>query len=115
MKPPSKNLMVWRGNTSEFAFRLKVDADTPFDLTGSTIVMSIVYKDGRVDLSSVDNKVLIADPSAGEFSVPISAELSRSIAPDNGQAQYEIERRIGDEQTTILYGVIRLEGGVNAD
>ncbi|WP_420408715.1 hypothetical protein [Hoeflea sp.] len=116
MSRAKKALTIWVGNTNEFRFRLKQNAETPLDLTGSTIVMTIVHGGDQIVLSSAAEEISIDDPTSGEFVVPISVEQSRSVQPSPGAGiQYEIERRIDGKQTTIIYGSISLAGGNNAD
>jgi hypothetical protein len=113
--PGKKQITVWKGNTFKMKVRFKVDADTPFDLTGSEIVMTVVHSNGTLELSSNTSGITLTDPVNGEVDFVMTAEETREMSHIHPYVRYEIERRINGEQTTLLYGRVDLTGGNNVD
>jgi hypothetical protein len=100
-----------RGNTEERVFRFlgRRDPRTPLDLTGSELVFRAEHPRGTL------RRVLMLDrPEAGEAALRLEPAETRSLPPGTFTA-FEIERRIGGRQTTLLIGLIRTMGGVNDD
>ena len=115
--PPQRQLNVWQGNSFALDLRLATidgNTKTPVDLTGSEIVFRAVWTGGSVRKSSTDNDGLeITDAEDGR--IRLSLTVSETRALPLGEVRYEIERRIGDEQTTILYGMLKTHGWANDD
>ena len=113
--PAKKDFKIWVGNDTILEFRLLQDSEVPLDLTGSEVAM--FFKQGTTlhTLSTTTGHITIDAPETGVFRVSIDRDFTRSIRSDYPIVQYEIERRIDDSQTTILYGNIKLEGGANDD
>jgi hypothetical protein len=115
MAPVKKTLSVWKGNTEAFGFRFKNADGSPFDLTGSRLVLTIradspITKDS--DVSGWD-----IDPANGEATVTLTAAETAALTDNlvQGGATYEIERFILSDQKTLLYGPITLAGGLNGN
>lgn len=116
MAPARKTLSLWRGNSKTFMFRLKQSDDTPVDLTGAKVVMTIVHEGGRIIASSDTDSGMIDDPVSGEVTVKLSAAVTRTICPSRiDGVRYELEIQTADEQRTLLAGKIEIEGGDNGD
>lgn len=114
--PSRSDIDVWKGNTLSRIFRLKSDATTPIDLTGSTFIFRVVDKSNElVRYSSADGDELgVPTPANGEVVLLMPVSDTR-LLPDGSVARYELERRVGSEQTTILYGMLNVEGWANDD
>lgn len=113
--PALYNLSIWVGNSTTFTFRLKQDLTTPLDLTTSSMIMTIAHDGNLIELNATSGNVEITDAVNGEFTVTMTALETRAIKSSSASVTYEIERRVGSEQTTVLYGSIALTGGANVD
>ncbi|QIG66712.1 DNA helicase loader protein [Rhizobium phage RHph_TM16] len=109
--PAKKTLTIWKGNTEAFSFRFKQDASTPFDLTGSRLVMTIRADTPIVKDSDISGWTINA--AAGEATVTLTAAETAAFTSQYVEPSYEIERFIGAEQKTLLYGPIEVTGGLN--
>lgn len=115
MKPGRYDLDVWIGNTTTLRFDFLAEDEVPFDLTGSELVLTIISDGSGIRKSSATGDILIPTPEDGTASLTITVAESRNLIARLGPARYEIERRIGDTQRTLLYGEVRLKGGINDD
>lgn len=115
MTPAQYTLRLWRGNTEPLAFRFKQANGDPFDLSGSTLILKIDFDSGVLIKSSAQGDWVIDDPASGEARVTLSAADTRSICGGVRPARFEIERHVGDEQRTLLFGKVVVEGGTNVD
>lgn len=109
--PAKYDLNFWLGNDAAPQFTFKDDTGALVDLTGSTLVFRAVKSDG---LELFRKELSIPTPSNGVGILNISAAETRTI-PLSSSVAYEIERRIGGQQTTLLFGNITTSGGVNDD
>lgn len=107
--PGQYNLDVWKGNTLSVTFGFKTDDTTPLDLTGSTLDFRAIWAGGEIR-----KNLTVATPANGEAVLALTVEETREL-PDGAIAKYEIERRIGGAQTTLVYGTIVATGWANAD
>ena len=110
MKPVHRNFNIWRGNSETLKFRLLASAGVPLDLTGSEVTM---YIDSAGELTT--HTATVVDPVTGEFSIFLSAAVTRALSTSAYVPKYEIERKIGQEQKTILHGNLLIGGGLSND
>jgi hypothetical protein len=116
MAPVKKDLRIWRGNDERLAFRLKDGAASPVDLTGSTINITLIHECGKLVLSAVDGGEAVTDPTEGIVIFDLTPAQTRSISPSPKLgARYELEMKTADEQRTLAYGKLIVEGGDNDD
>ena len=107
---------IRRGNTYERLFRFKDGAGNPVDLTGSEIIF--IAETDDLDHPQDDGGQWLADASAcygrgdPEIHTRRNPPLCRGPA---SQSRYEIERRIGGKEFTILSGCLIVVQGVNDD
>lgn len=106
-------LALRQGNSAAWTFRLFADAakTTRFDLAGSTLVFRAVWPGGTLR-KETPSGVVVATPANGEASVTLSAAETRSL-PAGRVARFEMERRIGAEQRTLVAGFLSVLEGVN--
>jgi len=104
------NISLWRGNseTIEFRFLDSSGAPDPVAVSGSTFIFIIVDQRGV----EIINKT--ATPVGAVVSISMSPTETRMV-PVGALCQYELERRIGTEQETWLYGQVIGMGGANDD
>jgi hypothetical protein len=110
--PASKDISIWRGNTETFPVEVKARAGATIvavNLTGSTLQFRAQWDGGSL-IKDLD----ITDAALGLAELRLTASETRSI-PQGSAARYEIERRVGSEQKTILYGRLVASGGLNLD
>lgn len=107
--PANYDLSIWKGNDFNVDFTFKNDA-SGFDLTGSELIFRATWKGNGELRQELD----ITDAEAGEASLTLTYSQTRTL-PSNKAVSYEIERRIGGLETTVLYGAVTVEGGVNDD
>lgn len=99
-------------------------AEEPFDLTGQTVVFrvlqgatEILRKDssGTVTLTNGTDRDGGASAVPNKITVPITVADSRTLEAAGAGLTYDLERRSGSEQRTILAGGIFVEPGANDD
>lgn len=115
MAPVKKPLSFWRGNTEALRFRFKQNATDPLDLTGSRFVLTIKHDGPDIVKDSDASGWDISTPTNGEATVSLSATETRSLSGAIAGVRYEIERFIGEEQKTLIYGDITIAGGIGTD
>lgn len=106
--PANYDLTIWRGNDFSRTFRFK-DGASAFNLTGSTLIWRAAWSDGEFEQT-----LAVATPSNGEAVLSLTPAQTRAL-PEGRSSSYEIERRIGGQETTLIYGAITVTGGVNDD
>lgn len=110
--PTNRNISVWRGNTETIPVQVKTKVagvSTAVNLTGSTLNFLAQWAGGSLA------KVLdITDEVLGLAELPLTAAETKSF-PASVAINYEIERRVGSSQRTILYGKVVANGGINSD
>ena len=112
--PGETNLSVRKGNTFQTTFRFKVGADTALDLTGSTLVFRAAWSGGEIRKTGPSSDFAIPTPTNGEATLTLTVAETRTI-PNGAIAKYEIERRVGSEQTTLLFGMMVVSEWINDD
>ena len=104
-----------RGNTYERVFCFKDGAGNPIDLTGSEIVFIAETVAGTILKTTADGSLQMPVPAAGEVTLKLTPEETRLFAVGKLRSRYEIERRVGGDEFTILSGCLFVVQGVNDD
>ncbi len=104
-----------RGNTYERLFLFKDGAGNPVDLTGSEIVFIAETATSTVRKTTADGTLQMPTPATGEVTLKLMPEETRLFAVGKLRSRYEIERRIGGDEFTILSGCLIVVQGVNDD
>ena len=116
---PTHNFTLKQGNSGTLEnsagidLSLKDENGDAVDLTGWEITFYARYGNDRLTLSSTDGDVSV-DAPAGAVRVPISVAHSRVFRAGTN-VRYEIERRKGADQRTIVEGVLHILEGINDD
>lgn len=108
--PANYDMTIWKGNDVEFQFHF-MDGTANFDLTGSTLIFRATWAGTGELRQELD---LDADPTTGLATLSLSHTQTRTLSSTK-TVSYEIERRIGGAETTLLYGGLTVSGGVNDD
>ena len=104
-----------RGNSFRRVFRFR-DADGDLvDLTGSVLVFVAEAGTARVRKSTEDGTLAMPDPAVGEVTLNLTPAETRLFPVGRLRARYEIERRVGDEETTLVSGFLAVMDGINDD
>lgn len=114
--PAQKNLSVWKGNTFKLPLTISTlsnGVSTPMDLTGSSLVFRSIWSGGSLRKATGDSGFSIVSAAAGTALLSLTVAETRTLP--NGNVKYEIERRVGSEQTTILFGELNCREWVNDD
>ena len=106
---------IRRGNTFERVFRFKDSDGDAVDLTGSVMVASIVSGSVTIRKSTADGGLLMPTPTNGEITLRLTPTETRQLEVGKLRTRYEIERRIGGNETTILAGCMTVTEGINND
>jgi hypothetical protein len=106
MAPRPLELEIWSGNTFRQKFGFQSNG-APFDLTGSKLVFRAVYGTTTVRKAT--------DDDGGEVELFFSVAETRAFPEGAPAMRYEIERWIGDDQISLLYGSIKVTKWVNDD
>jgi hypothetical protein len=106
---------VRRGNTYERLFLFKDGAGNPVDLTGSEIVFISETGASTIRKTTADGSLQMPSPATGEVTLKLTPEETRLFAVGKLRSRYEIERRIGGDEFTILSGCLIVIQGVNDD
>jgi hypothetical protein len=104
-----------RGNTYERLFRFKDGAGDPVDLTGSEIIFIAETEISPIRKTTADGSLQMSMPAMGEVTLKLTPEETRLFAVGRLRSRYEIERRIGGDEFTILSGCLIVVQGVNDD
>lgn len=110
------NLVTRQGNTEEIRFTL-MNGEDLFDPTGSEFYFRCESHNGSVviEINTVDDpSVMFVDDLTSVLTLKFTKANTRlmSVGATNF---YEIERRIGDSERTIIEGTITVGKGRNAD
>ncbi len=104
-----------RGNSFRRTFRFKDAGGDPVDLTGSVLVFVAEAGSIRIRKSTEDGSLEMPVPSDGEITLSLTPAETRQLPAGRLKARYEIERRIGAEETTLVSGCITVMDGINDD
>ena len=104
-----------RGNSFRRLFRFKDSDGEAVDLTGSVLVFVVEADATRIRKSTADGSLAMPDPAAGEIILTLTPAETRQLPAGRLKTHYEIERRIGDEETTLAAGCITVMDGINDD
>lgn len=116
MEPGRYDWKIWRGNSEEVTFKFWQDRakTTPLDLTGSELHFKLTHGGGEIVKSSVAAS-LVVNALAGEVAVELTPAETRAITTTTFVPVYELERRIGGKQKTLIWGEVKSTGGRNND
>jgi hypothetical protein len=110
MNPARRDIPIWRGNSETFSVHLKSSAGTDTNLNGETVNFVIESDDVFTTIPATITSAL-----TGEFTVFISAAVTKDLTAKNHMPNYEIQRVKGAEIKTVMYGNLLVKGGVNHD
>jgi hypothetical protein len=115
--PAQQALSIWKGNTVSFPIRIQTRNGatlTPVDLSGSVLVFRASWPGGSLRKEEAEQGFAITSAPQGEATLAFTIEETRRL-PVGSVVRYEIERRIGATQTTLLYGELKVSEWVNDD
>ena len=104
-----------RGNSFRRTFRFKDGDGAPVDLMGSTLTFVAAGNGATIRKSTGDGSLLMPDPTSGEITLHLTPAETRLLPVGRLKTRYEIERRIGTEETTLVSGCITVMDGINDD
>ena len=104
-----------RGNSFRRTFRFKDGGGDPLDLTGSVMTFVAAGDGATIRRSTGDGSLLMPDPASGEVMLYLTPAETRLLPVGRLKTRYEIERRIGTEETTLVSGCITVMDGINDD
>jgi len=104
-----------RGNTYERLIRFKDGAGNPVDLTGSEIIFIAETTTSSLRKTTADNSLQMPTPTTGEVTLKLTPAETRLLAVGRLRSRYEIERRVGGDEFTIMSGCLIVVQGVNDD
>ena len=107
--PANYDMTIWKGNDVEFQFHF-MDGSANFDLTGSTLIWRATWAGSGELRQELD----IDSATGGTATLSLTHTQTRTLSSSK-VVSYEIERRIGGAETTLLYGTVTVSGGVNDD
>ena len=106
---------VRRGNSYVRTFRFKDGAEQLVDFTGSEIVFIAETATSTIRKSTADGTLQMPVPPSGEITLKLTPEETRLFAVGRLRSRYEIERRIGGTEETLVSGCLVVEEGLNDD
>lgn len=98
--------------------------EEPFDMTGQTVVFRIrrgtteVLRKSTADSITLTEGTNLTGAASGvnnKIIVPITVAESRTIAAAGQRLTYDLERRQGSNQRTLLSGSVFVQPGANDD
>jgi hypothetical protein len=104
-----------RGNSYERTFRFKDGAGQVVDLAGSEIVFIAETASSTIRKTTADGSLLMPSPALGEVTLKLTPAETRLFAIGRLRSRYEIERRIGGSEETLVSGCVVVEEGINDD
>jgi peptidoglycan hydrolase-like protein with peptidoglycan-binding domain len=108
MKPPYRDINLWRGNSETLTFRLRDASGVAYDLTGDVLKMFIESDEVVTEIVAT-----VTDALVGEFQVHITSAITKTITAKTHQANYEIVRFFEAEEKTVLHGNLLMAGSIN--
>jgi hypothetical protein len=115
MTAPHDLTGIRRGNSYERLFRFKDGAGNPVDLTGAEIIFIAETTSSILRKTTANDSLQMPAPINGEVILKLSPAETRLLAVGRLRSRYEIERRIGGDEFTILSGCLIVVQGVNDD
>lgn len=115
--PDVKNVRIWRGNSGTvdnsagLVASFCTEDGSLLDFTGDSFYFLARNLQGKE--LAISDAITVDIPTA-TVTVPITVAQSRTFET-NDHVTYELERRNGQTQRTILTGALSIEGGINAD
>lgn len=106
---------VRRGNSYERLFRFKDGGGQVVDLTGSVLVFTAETAASTIRKSTADATLMMPVPASGEVTLKLTPEETRLFAVGRLRSRYEIERRLGGNEETLVSGCLIVEEGLNDD
>jgi hypothetical protein len=106
---------VRRGNSFERMFRFKDSVGQAIDLTGSVLVFIAETATSLIRKSTSDGTLLMTVPASGEITLKLTPAETRKFVVGRLKSRYEIERRIGGHDETLVIGCLVVEEGLNDD
>ena len=104
----TEDFEVVRGNNPTIQITF-MDGASPFDLTGSSLVLRVVNGTSEKIRRAM---TLAGDPTTGVATIVLTSAETRSL-PKDVACDYEVERRIGGDEETILVGSMTGVYGAN--
>ncbi|OCC05266.1 hypothetical protein BA190_10205 [Labrys sp. WJW] len=111
--PAQRNIEIWKGNTFERVFVLLNGDRTPAQMAGSEFVFRLVWQGGELRKTVGDG--LSLDPATGRLALVVKPAETRLLPTGSYAVKYELERRVGDWQGTLLYGSVTVKEWANDD
>ena len=93
----------------------RVVGGEPVDLTGSVLVFVAEAGPIRLVKSTADGTLAMPAPTTGELMLSLTPAETRLLPVGRLKTRYEIECRIGTEETTLVSGCITVMDGINDD
>lgn len=106
---------IRRGNSYERLFRFRDGAGNPVDLTGSEIIFIAETTASTLRKATEDGSLRMPAPANGEVTLKLTPAETRLFAVGKLRSRYEIERRVGGDEFTILSGCLIVVQGLNDD
>lgn len=110
----SYDINVRQGNTLRRTFRFLNEDGTPVNLTGSVMRFRVElgYRTGKFIAKATPAQLSMPEPETGEVTLTMTPSETAQLTPGRTN-RYEIERRAGPDETTILAGFLVGIRGVN--
>jgi hypothetical protein len=107
---------VRQGNSLERTFIFQDENGDAFNLTGSVIAFRAETGEGEtfIDKTTPSNSFSMPTPTTGTVTLTLTAAETARFATGRTN-RYEIERRIGGTEETLVAGFIIAIEGVNAN
>jgi len=106
--PSTITLDVWAGNDEPYEFNFVNESNVAIDLTGATLVFRATWPGGTLRFTTSDPELQIVGlPTAGRVRLNLTTAQTASL-PLGNIALFEIERRIGSDQKTLVAGSLNV-------
>lgn len=115
--PAQENMSVWRGNTFRRVFRVKNADGSAVNLTGQAMAFTVEVAGANVLTKRTDvggSGFTLSNAAGGEATLILTPAETRALAVGS-DAIFELERRYGGEEKTVLSGRLVVNGGANVD
>jgi hypothetical protein len=111
----TKVLTIRQGNTYPLDVRMKDEAGQVVDPAGSLFILTVAHGSTVTRWRSDDGTLTVLPLADGGWIKWRPTAAQTRALPLNTPIDFDLERRIGGEQRTILAGAILVERGVNSD